>query len=47
MAELSTTRVFSPSDPVEGMEYDPQKSLMAVSSQHGHISVYEIGRNGM
>ena len=46
MVELSMTPVFKPSDPVEAMEYDSDKSRLAVSSLHGRVSVYEVGRNG-
>ena len=46
MVELSTTRVFDVSDPVEAMEYNPQQCHLVVSSKHGHVSLYEVGRNG-
>ena len=46
MVELSMTPVFEASDPVEAMEFDNHKSRMAVSSHHGRVSVYQVGRSG-
>jgi hypothetical protein len=46
MVELSTTPVFEASDPVEAMEYDSDKSRLAITSLHGRVSVYEVGKNG-
>ncbi|KAF8898280.1 WD40-repeat-containing domain protein [Gymnopilus junonius] len=39
-------RVFAPSDPVEAVDYDIQTSRLAVSSHHGNVTLYEVGRNG-
>ena len=46
MVELSTSRVFDVSDPVEALEYDPQQCRLIVSSQHGHYAMYDVGKNG-
>lgn len=46
MLELASTRVFEPSDPVEAIAYDSTQSRLAVSSHHGHITLYELGKNG-
>jgi len=46
MVELSTSRVFDVSDPVEALEYDPEQCRLIVSSQHGNYAMYEVGRNG-
>jgi len=46
MVELSMTPVFEASDPVEAIEYDGYKSRLAVTSHHGRIAVYEVGKNG-
>ena len=46
MLELASTRAFEPSDPVEAIEYDPTQSRLAVSSHHGRITLYELGKNG-
>lgn len=46
MVEIATTRVFSSSDPVEAVDYDAQTSRLAISSHHGNVTLYEVGRNG-
>jgi len=46
MVELSTSRVFDVSDPVEAIEYDPQQCRLIVSSQHGNYAMYDVGKNG-
>lgn len=46
MLELASTRAFDPSDPVEAIAYDSTQSRLAVSSHHGHITLYETGKNG-
>jgi len=46
MLELASTRVFEASDPIEAIAYDPTQSRLAVSSQCGHIKLYDLGKNG-
>ena len=46
MVELASSRVFEASDPVESIAFDAKKSLLAITSHHGRIALYEIGRNG-
>jgi hypothetical protein len=46
MVELASCRTFEASDPVEAMAYDAVKCRLAVTSHHGRISLYDIGRNG-
>ena len=46
MLELANTRVFEPSDPVEAITFDPIHSRLAVSSHHGHVTLYELGKHG-
>ena len=45
MLELASTQAFEPSDPIEAIAYDPTQSWLAVSSHHGHITLYELGKN--
>lgn len=46
MVEVASSRAFEASDPIEAMAYDEGKCRLAVTSHHGRISLYEIGRNG-
>lgn len=46
MLELANTRAFEPSDPVESISFDPIHSRLAVSSHHGLIALYELGKHG-
>jgi hypothetical protein len=46
MVELASNRVFDASDPVESIAFDSKKSLLAITSYHGRIAVYNVGRNG-
>jgi len=46
MVELSTSRVFDVSDPVEALEYDLPQCRLIVSSQHGNYALYDVGKNG-
>jgi len=46
MVELASNRVFDGSDPVESIAFDAKKSLLAVTSHHGRITLYDIGKNG-
>ena len=46
MVEVASSRAFEASDPVEAMEYDIVKCRLAVTSHHGRISLFDIGRNG-
>lgn len=46
MLELANTRAFEPSDPVESIAFDSIHSRLAVSSNHGHITLYELGKHG-
>jgi hypothetical protein len=46
MVELASSRAFEASDPVESIAFEAKKSLLAITSHHGGISIYEIGRNG-
>lgn len=46
MLELANTRAFEPSDPVEAITFDSIHSRLAVSSHHGHITLYELGKHG-
>ena len=46
MLELANMQAFEPSDPVEAIAFDSTQSHLAVSSQHGHITRYELGKNG-
>jgi hypothetical protein len=46
MVELASNRVFYASDPVESIAFDAKKSLLAITSHHGRIAIYDIGRNG-
>jgi 6-phosphogluconolactonase (cycloisomerase 2 family) len=46
MVELASNRVFEASDPVESIAFDATKSHLAVTSHHGRISLYNLGRNG-
>lgn len=46
MLELASTRAFEPSDPVEAIAFDSTHSHLAVSSHHGHITLYELGKHG-
>jgi hypothetical protein len=47
MVELSTTRIFNASDPVEALKYDTKQCQLIISSQHGNYAMYEVERNGM
>ena len=47
MLELASTRAFEPSDPVEAIAFDSTQSRLAVSSHHGHITLYALGKHGM
>ncbi|KAF8870699.1 hypothetical protein CPB84DRAFT_1906419 [Gymnopilus junonius] len=44
--ELASNRVFEASDPVESIAFDTKTSRLAITSHHGHIAMYNIGRNG-
>lgn len=46
MVELASNRVFEASDPVESIAFDTKKSLLAITSHHGRIAIYDIGNNG-
>jgi hypothetical protein len=46
MVELASNRVFEASDPVESMAFDAKKSLLAITSHHGRIALYDIGKTG-
>ena len=46
MAELASSHAFKASDPIKAMEYDADKCRLAVTSHHGQIVLYDIGRNG-
>jgi hypothetical protein len=46
MVQLASNRVFDASDPVESIAFDAKKSVIAITSHHGRIALYEIGRNG-
>ena len=46
MVELASNRVFEASDPVESIAFDTKKSLLAITSHHGRIALYDTGRNG-
>ena len=46
MIELASNCVFETSDPVESIAFDAKKSVLAITSHHGRIALYEIGRNG-
>lgn len=46
MVELASNRVFEASDPVEAMAFDKKKYHLAVTSHHGSVAMYDIGRNG-
>jgi WD40 repeat protein len=46
MVELASNRVFDASDPVESIAFNAKKSLLAITSHHGRIAVYNVGRNG-
>jgi len=47
MVELESVRAFQPSDPVESIDYDTNASRLAVGSQHGNVSIYEVGKHGV
>ena len=46
MVELASSRAFEASDPIKAMAYDADKCHLAVTSHHGRIALYDIGRNG-
>lgn len=46
MVELASSRVFEASDPVESIAFDAKKSLFAITSHHGRIALYDIGKTG-
>ena len=46
MVELASSRAFKASNPIEAMAYDADKCHLAVTSHHGQIVLYDIGRNG-
>lgn len=46
MVELASNRVFEASDPVESIAFDAKKSLLAITSHHGRIALYDIGKTG-
>ena len=46
MVEVASSRAFEASDPVKAMAYDVVKCRLAVTSHHGRILLYDIGRNG-
>ena len=46
MVELASNRIFEASDPVESIAFDAKKSSLAITSHHGHIVLYDIGKNG-
>ena len=46
MVKIASSRAFEVSDPIEAMAYDAVKCRLAVTSHHGQIALYDIGRNG-
>jgi len=46
MVELASNRVFEASDPVESIAFDAKKSLLAITSHHGRIALYDISKAG-
>ena len=46
MVELASSHAFEASDPIEAMAYNADKCRLAVTSHHGQIALYDIGRNG-
>ena len=46
MVELASSCAFEASDPIKTMEYDTDKCCLSVTSHHGQIMLYDIGRNG-
>ena len=46
MVELVSNRVFEASDPVESIAFNAKSSILATTSHHGHIALYDIGRTG-
>ena len=46
MVELASNRVFEASDPVESIAFDAKKSLLAITSHHSRIALYDIGKTG-
>jgi hypothetical protein len=47
MVELASNRVFDASDPVESIAFEAKKSVLAITSHHGRIALYEIGNDGI
>jgi len=45
--ELSHTSVLPFNEPVESMDYDRNKSWLALSSHNGKIKVFHLEKNGM
>ena len=45
MLELASTQAFEPSDPVEAITHDPTQSCLVVCSHHGHITLYDLGKD--
>jgi hypothetical protein len=45
--ELSNTSVLPFNEPVESMDYDRNKSRLALSSHTGKIKVFKLEENGM
>ena len=45
--ELSSTVVLPFNEPVESMDYDRNKSRLALSSQTGKIKIFHLEKNGM
>ena len=45
MVELASSHAFKASHPVKAMAYDADKCHLAVTSHHGQIMLYDIGRN--
>ena len=45
--ELSNTSVLPFNEPVESMDYDKNKSRLALSSHTGKIKIFQLEKNGM
>src|ERR1700678_3784866 len=46
LVKIASSHAFDATDPIEAMTYDVVKCRLAVTSHHGRISLYNIGRNG-
>jgi len=45
--EFSSTTAMSFNEPIEAMDYDKNKSRLAVSSHTGKIKMFHVEKNGM